>query len=109
VGGLMETIMKQGIDPELIDLRSMVPYDKECIAESVKKTGRLLIVHEAPVRGGFGGEIAAFVSDECFSDLKAPVKRVGSAEFPLPFGNPDRFVLPKAEDVMAAIAEIMKY
>lgn len=65
---------------ELIDLRTILPWDVACIEESVKKTGRLVIVHEASITGGVGGEIAAEIQKRCFLKLKAPVKRVAAWE-----------------------------
>lgn len=107
-GTLIPKFAELGIDVELVDLRSIVPYDKELIAQSVSKTGRAMIVHEAPTRGGFGGELAAFIQETCFKDLKAPVKRIGSANIPIPFGGADAFVMPQSEDIINSAIEIMK-
>lgn len=108
VGPVIEEMMKSGIDPEIIDLRSLIPFDKDLIAQSVRKTGRAMIVHEAPLRGGYGGEIAAFIADACFADLRAPVKRLGSANIPIPFGGADRLLLPQAEDILKTAAALVK-
>jgi len=72
-------------DVEVIDLRTLVPLDRDAVLTSVRKTGRLMIVHDAIVRGGFGAEIAAMVSNECFWDLDAPIVRVGGADTPVPY------------------------
>src|SRR5699024_780459 len=72
-----EAAAAEGIDLEVIDARSLAPVDYPTIADSVRRTGRLLIVHEAPVLGGLGGEIAARISEQCFYHLEAPVLRVG--------------------------------
>ncbi len=81
-GALLE---KDGIGAEVLDLRTLVPLDKEAILSSVAKTGRAVIVHEACRTGGFGGEIAAVIAEEGFATLKAPVKRVCGPDTPVPF------------------------
>lgn len=80
-----EILAKDGIDAEVIDLRTIVPYDKETILESVKKTHRLVIVHEAVKQGGVGAEIAAFVAEEAIDYLDAPILRFGAPFTPVPF------------------------
>jgi acetoin:2,6-dichlorophenolindophenol oxidoreductase subunit beta len=80
-----ESLAEDGISAEVLDLRTLVPLDKAAILESVTKTGRAVIVHEACQTGGFGGEIAAVIADEGFSSLKAPVKRVCGPDTPVPF------------------------
>jgi len=105
VAGKLE---QEGVDCELLDLVSLIPYDKEAILKSVKKTGRVVMVHEAPVRGGFGGEIVSFIAENAFSDLKAPIVRVGSKEFPIPYGPGERFVRIGAEEVEAAIRRVLE-
>lgn len=75
---------KIGIDAEVVDLRSLVPLDFETIAESVTKTGRVIITHEASERGGFGGEVAAQIADRLFDELDAPIVRVCGANIPVP-------------------------
>ena len=81
----------------------MVPLDKEAILKSVEKTGKVVIVHEAPKTGGFGGEIAAMIAEEAFYSLDAPIKRVGAPFTPVP-ANPilEKFYLPNAEKIVAA-------
>ena len=76
---------EKGISCEIIDLRTILPYDFETIEKSVNKTGRLLITHEAPVTSGVGAEIAAKVTEKCFLHMKAPVKRVCGYDTPFPF------------------------
>lgn len=107
VGSAMEELAKAGIDVELIDLRTLVPFDKDLISASVGKTGRALIVHESPLRGGFGGEIAAFIADACYGSLKAPVKRLASANIPIPFGGVDAFLYPDAQDILRTVTEMV--
>lgn len=99
---------KEGISVEVLDPRSLVPLDKETILNSVAKTNRVVIVHEAHVRGGVGGEIAAIIADEGFGYLDAPIKRVGAKDAPIPFpGVLELFVLPSEERIEATIREIL--
>ncbi|MEK7310794.1 MAG: alpha-ketoacid dehydrogenase subunit beta, partial [Chloroflexota bacterium] len=77
-----EAVAKEGINVEVVDLRTLMPVDKTTILASVKKTGKALIVHEDNLTGGYGGEIAAIISDEAFTDLDAPVKRLCSPDVP---------------------------
>ncbi len=92
---------------EVVDPRTLVPRDFERIAESVRKTGRLLVVQEACTRGGFGSEIVRRVCDECFDALQAPPRVVGSADVPMPFSPPlERAVLPSEETIIAAIRSV---
>eukprot|EP00941_MAST-03F_sp_MAST-3F-sp1_P004722 g4722.t1 len=74
----------EGISCEVIDLRSILPWDQRMVAESVVKTGRLIVSHEAPITGGFAGEIAAWVQQECFLNLEAPIRRVCGFDTPFP-------------------------
>lgn len=101
-------LAKEGIDVEIIDPRSLIPLDKETIGQSVKKTGRAVIVHEAPKRGGIGGEISAVISEYFFPYLKAPIKRLGAANVPLPFGMPEQYCLPNKNTIIESVKEILK-
>jgi len=98
------TLAEEGTSAEVIDLRSIQPLDEETILVSVEKTGRLVIVHEAPVRGGFGGEVAAVVANKALGYLDAPIRRVGGPWAPVPFGPVlvDAYV-PKEADVIQAV------
>jgi pyruvate dehydrogenase E1 component beta subunit len=99
---------KEGIDLEILDLRTLVPLDKEAIIKSIQKTGRLVILHEATRTGGFGGEIAALAADEAFSYLKAPVKRVTGPDIPVPFSPPlEQFYIPDENQLIEAVKAIM--
>jgi len=103
-----EMLEKEGISIEVIDPRTLYPLDKECIISSVKKTGKLVIVHEAIVRGGIGGDIAAMVLEEAFDYLDAPIKRVGGLEVPMPYAkNLEDAVIPNCEKIIATIKEII--
>ncbi|MEK7723895.1 MAG: dehydrogenase E1 component subunit alpha/beta [Acidobacteriota bacterium] len=101
---------KEGITVDLIDLRTLVPYDWEIIAESVKKTSRVIVAHEDPISYGYGAEIAARISDELFEYLDAPVRRVGATDTFVAYApQVEDFILPQTEDVEKAVQELMKY
>jgi 2-oxoisovalerate dehydrogenase E1 component len=106
-----ENIAKNtGKEIEVLDIRSLIPLDKESILESVRKTNRVLIVHEDKVFGGFGGELAAIISDEAFTYLDAPVKRVGSTFTPVGFHkNLEKAILPSLERVEKAAMEVLEF
>jgi 2-oxoisovalerate dehydrogenase E1 component len=101
---------KQGVSVELIDLRTLVPYDWERVAESVKKTNRVIVAHEDPISYGYGAEIAARISDELFEFLDAPVRRVGATDTFVAYApQVEDFILPQIDDVEKAVQELMKY
>lgn len=105
VAALKET----GIDAELIDLRTIAPWDQETVLASVEKTGRCLIVHEAVVPFGVGAEIAAVLSERFFGRLKAPVGRVGAPFNPVPFSRPlETAHVPSAEKIAAAATALLR-
>ncbi|MFQ3577121.1 MAG: transketolase C-terminal domain-containing protein, partial [Cytophagales bacterium] len=82
---------------EIIDLRSLLPWDKETVFKSVKKTGKAIVLHEDTFTGGVGAEIAACITEECFTKLDAPVKRIASIDTPIPFnGMLEKNFLPKS-------------
>ncbi|MEP6786914.1 MAG: dehydrogenase E1 component subunit alpha/beta [Acidobacteriota bacterium] len=100
----------QGVTVDLIDLRTLVPYDWEAIAESVKKTSRVIVAHEDPISYGYGAEIASRISDELFEYLDAPVRRVGATDTFVGYAPTlEDFILPQSEDVEVAVQELMKY
>ena len=102
-----EVLEKEGISVEVLDPRTLVPLDKEAILTSVGKTGRLVIVHEAVKIGGFGGEIAAMVSEEGFDLLDAPIKRVAMPYTPIPFAPIlEKAVIPSEEQIIAAVKSL---
>ena len=101
---------QQGITVDLIDLRTLVPYDWEAIAESVKKTSRVIVAHEDPISYGYGAEIAARISNELFEYLDAPVRRVGATDTFVAYApQVEDFILPQSEDVEKSVQELMKY
>ena len=95
---------EEGISVEVVDPRTLQPLDEEGLVESVKKTNRAVVAHEAVRRMGFGAEVAAVLQEQAFDWLDAPIERVGARFAPLPFSPPmERFVVPQADDVLAAI------
>jgi 2-oxoisovalerate dehydrogenase E1 component len=101
---------QQGVSVEIIDLRTLVPYDWEAIAESVKKNSRVIVAHEDPLSWGYGAEIAARISDELFEYLDAPVRRVGATDTFVAYApQVEDFILPQSEDVEKAVQELMRY
>jgi len=99
-------LSKMGIEAEVIDLRTLKPLDFDTIAQSVKKTNRAVVVHEACLSGGFGAELSARISSELFDYLDAPVIRVAAKDVPIPFSPTlENFVLPKVEDVIKAVRQ----
>jgi 2-oxoisovalerate dehydrogenase E1 component len=105
-----EALAKEGKEVEVLDLRSLLPLDFDSLAASVKKTSRLLVAHEDKVHAGFGGEIAARVSNELFEWLDAPVERVGSTFTPVGFNRIfERAILPSTEKVLEAARKVLSY
>jgi pyruvate/2-oxoglutarate/acetoin dehydrogenase E1 component len=101
---------EDGISVEVIDLRTIAPMDEEAIFRTVKKTNRLLVVHEDTRTGGVAGEITARVSETCFEWLDAPVLRVTAADIPLPYGPPlEDYVLPQTADIVRAVRRLASY
>jgi len=102
-----EILSKENIDVEVLDLRSLMPLDTEAIFSSVKKTAKVLLVHEDSLTGGIGGEIAALISDNCFQYLDAPIKRVAALDAPVPYAPTlEEYFLPNAEKVVKALREL---
>ena len=104
----VEAVERFGEDVELIDLRTIAPWDRSCVLESVKKTGRCLIVHEDTITAGFGAEIAAAVAKEAFWHLDAPVDRLAVEDVPMPY-HPVLLnaVLPGADEIAARVSELL--
>ena len=106
-----EMLAEDGIDVEIVDPRTLKPYDAATIVNSVKKTGRLMVVHEAPLLGGYGGEIAAMVAQsDAFAYLEAPVVRLGGADVPVPYNRDlERAIVPQVEDIVATARDLVGY
>jgi pyruvate dehydrogenase E1 component beta subunit len=103
-----QELTKEGIDVEIIDPRCLIPLDIETIGESVIKTGRVVIVHEAPKRGGFGSEISSVISEKFFQYLKSPIIRVGAANVPLPFGITEQYCIPNKDTIVKSVKDLFK-
>ena len=103
-----EQLAEEGIEVEVIDLRSLKPLDNETIIKSVSKTGRVLIAHESPKTGGFGGEVAAMIADsEAFDFLDAPIRRLCGRDIPIPYNrNLERATVPQVEDIVSAARDL---
>jgi 2-oxoisovalerate dehydrogenase E1 component beta subunit len=98
------------IELEIIDLRSILPFDIEMVMDSVKKTSRCIILHEDTLTGGIGGEIAARLADEAFTYLEAPIKRIASPDAPVPFAPTlEEAFLPKTADIVRVSRELMAF
>lgn len=101
-------LAEAGISAELIDLRTIAPWDRAAVVASVAKTGRAMIVHEAVTPFGVGAEIAAVLNEELFGRLKAPVKRLGGAFCPVPFSRPlEAAFAPRTDDIIAAATALV--
>jgi 2-oxoisovalerate dehydrogenase E1 component len=103
-------LQSDGISAEVVDLRVLAPLDEETVLVSVRKTGRALVVHEAPLTGGFGGEVAARIAEKAFDHLDAPVRRLGYPDTPVPFHKAlEEECLPDAEKIAAAARELSRW
>ena len=102
-------LKKEGISVEILDPRTLKPYDKKTIIESIKKTGKVIIVHEACKTSGFGAEIAAMISEsESFDYLDAPIRRLGGLDIPIPYNrNLEKHAVPQTEDIINATKELI--
>ncbi|HUP85731.1 MAG TPA: dehydrogenase E1 component subunit alpha/beta [Acidimicrobiales bacterium] len=95
---------------EIVDLRCLIPWDQELVAESVGHTGRVLVVHEDIKTGGFGGEVASWIAESCFSDLDAPVRRIGAKDCHVGYEPTlEQAILPQVDDIAAACRELLAY
>lgn len=103
-----ERLAQEGVSAEVIDLRSLFPLDKEAIFNSVRKTHRVVVAHQATLRGGYGGELAAMIQEELFDYLDGPIQRVGALNTPVPFSPTlENYVLPGEDDVYAAAQKLV--
>jgi 2-oxoisovalerate dehydrogenase E1 component beta subunit len=99
-----------GVSVEIVDLRTLAPWDKEAVLRSVEKTSKALVLHEDTHTGGFGAEIAATISEEAFESLDAPVRRIAAPDTPVPFSPPlEKAFIPQVEDVVAGLKELAEY
>jgi 2-oxoisovalerate dehydrogenase E1 component beta subunit len=105
-----EQLQQEGIDVEVVDLRTLLPLDRQAIAETVKKTNKVIILHEATRTGGIAGEITAIINEEAFEYLDGPVMRVTSLDTPVPYAPPlEEFFLPGVDDLLKAARQLAAY
>lgn len=103
-----QILAENGVDAEVVDLRTLLPLDRETLLTSVRKTGRLVVLHEATRTGGFAGEICAIVAEDALNSLKAPFRRVTGPDIPVPFSPPlERFYIPDENNLVEAVLGIM--
>jgi pyruvate/2-oxoglutarate/acetoin dehydrogenase E1 component len=103
-----QALATEGLSVEVWDPRSLVPFDRAGLRRSLEKTGRLVIVHEAPQRNGFGAEVAAIAAEECFDLLKAPIKRVAGTNTPVPYApEMENFVIPGEERIATGVRAVV--
>ena len=106
-----EQLQAEGVSVEVVDLRTLAPLDRETILASVRKTGKALVVYEDNLTGGFGGEIAAIISEHAFDDLDGPVTRVAAPDIPaMPFNTPqEEFFMPSPQKIAEAMRKLAAY
>jgi 2-oxoisovalerate dehydrogenase E1 component beta subunit len=105
-----EQLENDGVSVEIIDLRTVLPWDKAAVLESVRKTSKVLVLHEDTHTGGFGGEIAATIAEEAFEDLDAPIKRIAAPDTPVPFApSLEKAFIPQVDDVVAGLRDLAAY
>jgi 2-oxoisovalerate dehydrogenase E1 component beta subunit len=101
---------QEDVSVEIVDLRTLVPWDKEAVLESVRRCSKALVLHEDTRTGGFGGEIAATIAEEAFEHLDAPVKRIAAPDTPAPFSPPlEKAFIPQVDDVVRGLRELAAY
>ncbi len=104
-----EELSREGREVEVVDLRSLLPWDVETVIASVRKTGRALVLHEAPLTGGFGGEVAATIGQDAFENLDAPVSRLGALDTPVPFAKSLEAVFSPKGRLLDALRDLLAY
>jgi 2-oxoisovalerate dehydrogenase E1 component beta subunit len=105
-----DILAKEGIEVEIIDLRTLSPLDREAITQTVKKTNKVILLHEDTKTGGLAGEIAAIINEEAFDDLDGPIVRITSLDTPVPFSPPlEHYFLPQVEDVVREVRKLKAY
>jgi 2-oxoisovalerate dehydrogenase E1 component beta subunit len=105
-----ETLAKEGIDLEVVDLRTLSPLDRPAIVQTVKKTNKVIILHEDTKTGGIAGEVAAIINEEAFDDLDGPIVRIAALDTPVPFSPPlEEYFLPKVADVVREARRLKAY
>jgi pyruvate/2-oxoglutarate/acetoin dehydrogenase E1 component len=103
-------LAEEDVSVEIVDMRTLAPWDKDAVLDSVRKTSKALVLHEDTHTGGFGAEIAATIAEEAFEDLDAPVRRIAAPDTPVPFSPPlEKAFIPQVEDVVAGLKELAEY
>jgi pyruvate/2-oxoglutarate/acetoin dehydrogenase E1 component len=101
---------EDGLSVEVVDLRTLLPLDREAILATARKTGKVLIVHEDRMTGGFGGEVAAIIAENAFDVLDGPIRRLAAADTHLAFSPPmEEFILPNTNKIVEAIRSLASY
>jgi 2-oxoisovalerate dehydrogenase E1 component beta subunit len=105
-----EILAKDGIELEILDLRTLAPLDREAIATTVRKTNKVILLHEDVRTGGIAGELAAIINEEAFDDLDGPIVRITAQDSPVPFSPPqEEYFLPKVSDVVREARRLAAY
>ncbi len=104
-----KVLSAEGFEVEVIDLRTLLPWDKETVLESVRRTSKALVLHEAPLTGGFGAEVAATIAQEAFDNLDAPVTRLGGSDAPIPFAEALEEMLSPKPDLLPTLRKLLEY
>jgi 2-oxoisovalerate dehydrogenase E1 component beta subunit len=105
-----EQLEAEDVSVEVLDLRTLIPWDRAAVLESVRRTSKVLVLHEDTRTGGFGAEIAATIAEEAFEHLDAPVKRIAAPDSPVPFSPPlEKAFIPQVDDVAAGLRELAAY
>jgi 2-oxoisovalerate dehydrogenase E1 component beta subunit len=105
-----QQLENDGVSVEILDLRTVMPWDKQAVLESVRKTSKVLVLHEDTHTGGFGAEIAATIAEEAFEDLDAPLRRVTAPDCPVPFSPPlEKAFIPQVDDVVQGLRDLAEY
>jgi pyruvate dehydrogenase E1 component beta subunit len=103
-----EALAQDGIEAEVVDLRTLRPWDTETVLSSVRRTGRAVVVSEAPRMGGLAADVSATIAEECWDDLKAPVARVGALDTPIPFSVVlEKIILPGKDQIVQAARQAL--
>jgi 2-oxoisovalerate dehydrogenase E1 component beta subunit len=105
-----QQLEEDGVSVEIVDLRSILPWDKKAVLASAEKTSKVLVLHEDTRTGGFGAEIVATIAEEAFESLDAPIKRIAAPDSPVPFSPPlEKAYIPQVDDVVAGLRELAGY
>jgi 2-oxoisovalerate dehydrogenase E1 component beta subunit len=105
-----DVLQKEGVSVEILDLRTLIPLDEQAILDSVRKTSKAIVLHEASLTGGFGGEIAARITEHAFEYLDGPVLRMAAADTPVPFSPPlEEAFLPNPAEIIEKARWLFRY